>query len=208
LGRGHPWRIGSLSTGRLFVDFANSELYDGRGKLRDRLREPVWREAFLKECGLERYGPIDETGLGQLTDLRSTIRSIAERLYAGRAPTRRSLDTLNSVLAAHPVRFRLSAHGTKADLDVVPLAERGPHVIAGQIALSAARFLAGDEVGRLKMCRNPGCRWIFHDDTKNQSRQWCGPCGNIDKVRRFRERHAASDPGPSQRRSRKSGPRP
>jgi predicted RNA-binding Zn ribbon-like protein len=73
------------------------------------------------------------------------------------------------------------------DLDVDPLAGGGSPV-AGAIALSTARFLTGGEIDRLKMCDNAGCRWVFYDETRNRRRRWCGPCGNVDRVRRFRER--------------------
>jgi hypothetical protein len=50
---------------------------------------------------------------------------------------------------------------------------------------------------RLKSC--PDCRWVFYDNTKNGSKRWClmqasgttgRGCGDIAKVRRYRERHA------------------
>jgi predicted RNA-binding Zn ribbon-like protein len=173
---------------QLFIDFANSEWYDGRGNLEDRLLLPTWREAFLADWGLRRYGPIDQAGLRELILLRSAIRSIAERLYEGGRPAKRDVDRLNSVLASHPLRFSLSGGATRTRLDLVPLTTRGARVIAGEIALSAARYLAESELGRIKMCDNPGCRWLFIDETKNRRRRWCGPCGNVDRVRRFRER--------------------
>jgi len=172
----------------LFIDFANSEWYDGKGNLEDRLRDPSWLRGFLQERGLAGYGPLNETELHELAELRSAIRSIAQRLRAGRRLTGHDLGYLNGVLASHPMGFRLSGRGTQPELDVAPLTRRGSRVIAGEIAMSAARFLAEKEPGRLKMCDNPGCRWMFHDETKNRSRRWCGPCGNVDKARRFRER--------------------
>lgn len=174
--------------GHLFIEFANSELYDGRGNLDDRLLDESWRRSFLERWGLDRFGPLDESALGQLVELRSAIRAIAERLHAGRRPARSSLDLLNAVLAASPVRFQLSGPGDRLELDTALLASPGSQAVAGEIALSTARFLAGGATDRLKMCDNPGCRWVFNDDTKNRSRRWCGPCGNVDKVRRFRER--------------------
>jgi predicted RNA-binding Zn ribbon-like protein len=185
----YPWRIGSLNTGQLFIDFANSEWYDGRGNLTDRLRDTPWRRAFLEEWGLDRYGPIDRLALRELTKLRSAIRSIADRLHAGRRPTQDDLEHLNEVLAAYPVRFRVSLGGGKHQLELDPLTGRSSRIIAWEIALSAAQFLAGGELDRLKMCDNPRCLWMFYDETKNRGRRWCGPCGNVDKVRRFRERH-------------------
>lgn len=53
---------------------------------------------------------------------------------------------------------------------------------------------------RLKAC--PDCRWVFVDQTRNNSRRWCvmnatGPlgrsCGNIAKARRHRQRRVATE---------------
>lgn len=182
-------------TTHMFIEFTNSELYDGRGNLDDRLLDDLWRAAFLERWSLGRFAPLDETELQELIDLRFAIRSIAESLRADRLPTWQQLRFINDALATSPVRFELSGARDRLELNEVPIADSGSRVVAGAIALSIARFLANGESERLKMCDNPGCRWVFHDDTKNRSRRWCGPCGNIDKVRRFRQRQ--HDPQPS-----------
>ena len=43
---------------------------------------------------------------------------------------------------------------------------------------------------RLKLCRNPDCRWAFYDSSRNRSGSWCrmGQCGNRLKNRAYRER--------------------
>lgn len=181
-------------TTHMLIDFVNSELYDGRGNLDDRLLDDTWRGAFLERWGMSRFAPLDEATLEGLIDLRSAIRSIAESLRSGRRTAPRHLMVLNDALAASPVRFELSGHGERPELNEVPLAGSDARVVAGAIALSTARFLADGESDRLKLCDNPGCRWVFHDDTKNRSRRWCGPCGNVDKVRRFRERQLGQWP--------------
>jgi len=40
--------------------------------------------------------------------------------------------------------------------------------------------------------------WAFYDESKNRSRRWCSAaeCGNLIKVRRFRERQRAARPAP------------
>jgi predicted RNA-binding Zn ribbon-like protein len=45
---------------------------------------------------------------------------------------------------------------------------------------------------RLKACRSDTCQWAFVDHARNRSRQWCDMrvCGNRQKVRTFRSRHA------------------
>ncbi len=44
--------------------------------------------------------------------------------------------------------------------------------------------------GRLKACRNEGCRWAFYDKAKNRSGTWChmDACGVRHKMRAYRER--------------------
>jgi predicted RNA-binding Zn ribbon-like protein len=43
---------------------------------------------------------------------------------------------------------------------------------------------------RLKLCRNPDCRWAFADRSKNRSRIWCEmqTCGSRSKMRAYRAR--------------------
>ena len=43
---------------------------------------------------------------------------------------------------------------------------------------------------RLKVCRNPDCRWAFADRSKNRSRAWCemATCGSRSKMRAYRAR--------------------
>jgi predicted RNA-binding Zn ribbon-like protein len=43
---------------------------------------------------------------------------------------------------------------------------------------------------RLRVCRNPDCRWAFFDRSRNRQGTWCtmAACGNRDKNRRFRAR--------------------
>jgi predicted RNA-binding Zn ribbon-like protein len=166
----------------LFVDFTNSELYDGRGNLDDRLQDASWRREFRAAWDLPRLGDLDD-----LVELRSAIRSSVDRIADGRKPSTRDLARVDAALAAAPVRYRLTPRG----LESVPLAT-GPAAAAGAIALSFARFLDEGQLDRLKTCDNDGCRWVFHDDTRNRARRWCGPCGNVDKVRRFRERQRSS----------------
>jgi predicted RNA-binding Zn ribbon-like protein len=186
----------------LFIAFANSAVYDGRGNLDDRLHDGGWRRTFLEEWGLTRYGPIEATDLEDLAELRSAIRSIAGQVGAGRKPAAPDVGLLNEVLAEHPVRFHLSARdGREMALDVEPIAEHGASTVAAEIALSAARFLADEDLGRLKMCDNAGCRWMFYDATRNRSRRWCKLCGNVDKVRRFRERQRTAGGGQDARRA-------
>ena len=62
------------------------------------------------------------------------------------------------------------------------------------LALDAVELFTGNchgvQLDRLKQCPGEDCGWLFLDTSRNGSRQWCDmrDCGNIAKVRRFRQR--------------------
>jgi predicted RNA-binding Zn ribbon-like protein len=59
------------------------------------------------------------------------------------------------------------------------------------VARSAAELLTSNSLSRVRQCGGENCGWLFLDTSRNRSRQWCDmkDCGNLAKVRRFRERH-------------------
>ena len=68
---------------------------------------------------------------------------------------------------------------------------------AGAVDAFLARLLGAVAVAvadgswrRMKACGQPGCRWAYHDSSRNTSRAWCDmtTCGNRAKARAFRER--------------------
>jgi len=58
------------------------------------------------------------------------------------------------------------------------------------LALSAAGLLTSGDLSRIRQCGGDNCGWLFLDKSRNRSRQWCAmnDCGNLAKVRRFRQR--------------------
>jgi predicted RNA-binding Zn ribbon-like protein len=65
-----------------------------------------------------------------------------------------------------------------------------PDYLIWLIAESAVKLLSSDLLPRVKICSGDDCGWLFLDTSRNKSRQWCDmkDCGNVAKVRRFRER--------------------
>lgn len=60
------------------------------------------------------------------------------------------------------------------------------------VVAAIAAAMADGSWSRVKACRADDCRWAFVDTARNRSRQWCDMtiCGNREKARRFRSRHA------------------
>lgn len=60
------------------------------------------------------------------------------------------------------------------------------------VVRAAAALLTSSELERLRQCGGEDCSWLFLDQSRNRSRQWCtmDDCGNLAKVRRFRARQA------------------
>lgn len=62
-----------------------------------------------------------------------------------------------------------------------------------RVADSAAEMLTTGDLTRLRVCPGEDCGWLFEDTSKSGRRQWCDmqDCGNLAKVRRFRQRQQA-----------------
>jgi predicted RNA-binding Zn ribbon-like protein len=63
------------------------------------------------------------------------------------------------------------------------------------IAASGCDLLLNFDRRRIRVCPNQGCRWVFFDETRGRTRRWCNatPCGNLFKVRRYRDRKRAEE---------------
>ena len=70
----------------------------------------------------------------------------------------------------------------------------GARAAIGRIVATVAELAPTEEWKRLKTCRDETCRVAFYDKSRNRSRAWCSMevCGNREKARSFRERHAAA----------------
>lgn len=175
-----------------FLELLNSEGRDYRGggrMLADRLRERGWIEAFLARWTLAVTPPLDDGALAGLVELRALLRRMTEAIAGGRAPSAADMTALNAVLHSAPVTPRLARTEAGYRLETAPLRQDWAWVRA-EIAASFADVLAAHDARRLKVCANADCRWAFYDESKSRTRRWCdeSACGNLLKVRRFRER--------------------
>jgi predicted RNA-binding Zn ribbon-like protein len=131
---------------------------------------------FLSRMGIR----VDSTPRSHHLEQLRRVRTAARALLTSQTSYQRQLSTLLAGTV-----YRLDAHGR-----IQPVEDQWDGVIAG---LLVSLVELADEAPRLKVCANDQCHWLFLDQSKNHSRQWCGAatCGNRERVRRFRSRHEA-----------------
>jgi predicted RNA-binding Zn ribbon-like protein len=181
----HPFRLHKFGAGGPWVDLANSEMWDGYGRLTDFLDDPQWLRDFL-EFWHFRVPPPRPAEIRELRKLRTLLRDVVEKTSNGATISAGDLASLNSWLKV-PIFRRLVERQNGLQLEWEPVQIGWPATIA-EIAISLADSLAEQSHDRLKLCANPGCLWVFVDRTKGNVRRWCNDatCGNRDRVRRSR----------------------
>ena len=174
-----------------WLDLANTLEWDGYGKVTDHLSDPAWLLRILKHWKLAPQVP-RPVPIGKLTALRSLLRDLAAKLNSRGSLNAGDIAALNAYLNV-PARVKLFQRQNGVRSELLPL-QPGWAWILSRFAASFAEMLALDRPDRLKYCPNEGCKWIFYDQTKGNTRRWCNDraCGNRDRVRRARERSKKS----------------
>ncbi len=176
----------------IWLDLLNSDWHDyrGTGKHEDRLDNPQWVKGFLKRWSIDLNGISEEKVRASLRALRAVISRIAKQAAAGKGLDLRSLKELIPFFVHSPLIRRLDLETGRLRIKLVPVAGKVAAAL-GEIAGSFAEALARGAPSRIKICKNKDCFWVFYDRSKNKSRKWCegATCGNLMKVRRFREKH-------------------
>jgi predicted RNA-binding Zn ribbon-like protein len=121
--------------------------------------------------------------------LRQALRTLIEAAPAERSKNRDIGKGLEAAAAAFPLLLTAAQDG-------LALSPKGANRL-GRVLAELNRLAETAQLGRLKMCESPECRWVFFDRTKPANRRWCSSdrCGNRLKVRAFRERHRRNDGG-------------
>lgn len=71
-----------------------------------------------------------------------------------------------------------------------PLSRNAVDAALGSLLAVVADAVANGTWSRMKVCRQPDCRWAYYDHSRNRTRAWCSmaSCGNRAKGRAFRQR--------------------
>ncbi len=195
--------------GRLCLDFVNT--VGGRKKyvekpfpenivFQDKLKNFNDLAAWGKDSGviteaerkylINKYERYDLEKIFKKTlELRESLFKIIYNLINKKEPGEDSIKILNREYSAANANRKLVYADNKIErrFSKEPLK---PDYLIWLIAESAVRLLSSDLLSRVKICSGDDCGWLFLDTSKNKSRQWCDmrDCGNLAKVRRFREK--------------------
>jgi predicted RNA-binding Zn ribbon-like protein len=171
---------GELELVRTFVNTAHL------GAKTEDLDEPAALRSWLGERGLiDPQLALDSGDLARAIALREALRDLAGANSGDPVPPP-SLDALRAAAARAPLRFALADDGR---MHVEPGVGGVDGAFARLLAIVHGAMHHG-EWERLKACRDPGCRWLYYDRSKNRSGAWCdmASCGNRAKARRRRAR--------------------
>jgi predicted RNA-binding Zn ribbon-like protein len=121
--------------------------------------------------------------------IRETLFRIFKHIIEGWEPSKDDIELLNRECAIARNRQKLVYSANKFMWDL-KAEEDALDCMIWPIMLSSAQLLSSDKLSFVKQCPSFDCGWLFLDLSKNRSRQWCDmkDCGNLAKVRRYRER--------------------
>lgn len=120
--------------------------------------------------------------------LRESLYRLVVALIEGRKPDPSDLSVLSREVAVARSHERLQVGDGRLRLALESRDELDAPLWT--VASAAAELLTSERLERVKRCPGESCGWLFVDESRNRSRQWCAmaDCGNVAKVRRFRER--------------------
>jgi len=168
----------------LLQDFLNTTDIESQ---RDLIASPSALSAWLAANGLiSGGGKVSAAEHARVLDLRERLRDAIEATTHG-LPADAAYGDVDEIASTVPLRVRL---GKAAHLE--PAGAR-PAPALGPIVAILYDAMRDDALLRLKVCRNEDCRWALYDTSRNRSGAWCSMaiCGNRQKGRVYRRRHAA-----------------
>src|ERR1051326_5395116 len=170
-----------------WFDLVNSEEWDTYGHRADHFENPAWLPFFLRRWNFRKPGRLPFPA-AQWRKLRTAIRHVSEAAARQKPISSADIQALNQALKVSGYR-RLWQRQNGLQLEFVSEVSGWRWILAVTVC-SFADILSRGHPARIKICRNPGCRWIFYDQTKAKTRCWCDDriCGNRERVRQARAR--------------------
>jgi predicted RNA-binding Zn ribbon-like protein len=175
----------------LLYDFVNSldvRRFVERGAAhdpRDELATPRQLRDWLQTHGLlEGRVDVSKAEHREALRLREALRNFLAVPPQARSSAARALVTSAG-------GFPLEVAVADRVLDLRPVVARATSGL-GQVLVELVRLSHDGRLERIKTCDSDECRWVFYDRSKPSNRRWCSSelCGNREKTRNFRKRHA------------------
>ena len=150
------------------------------------LADPEALTAWLKDNGLGAPN-VTSADLAHARELREALRSILQH-HGGMELDPAAPGVVDGAAARAALAVAFDDHGHA----VVQPRDRGVDGALGRLLVTIADAQRDGTWARLKACPADNCQWAFYDRSRNRSAVWCDMkvCGNRNKVRSFRERHA------------------
>jgi len=176
------------SSSELIVDFVNTLHKDVNGHEEHFVR-PADIGLWLRSRGLLDSARPTTRDLEHTLALREALRTLLLANNGVEVDVTAASRTVEEV--ARRARLELRLAGCTASLE--PQA-RGVDGALGRVVAAMHDAVVAGDWPRLKACRARDCEWAFADEARNQSRAWCSmrSCGNREKARAFRRRHAVA----------------
>jgi predicted RNA-binding Zn ribbon-like protein len=124
-------------------------------------------------------------------ELREGLNDVFRALVRADDPPKPAVAILNTAIERASGNRRLQPTRPREIAWRWNQAKPGLEIVVWEIALAAAGLMTDpDRRARIRICANGPCDWMFLDTSRGRRRRWCrmGVCGNVSKVRRFRER--------------------
>jgi len=129
-------------------------------------------------------------------DLRASLNDIFRALVRADDPSKRAVALLNGAIERAWGNRRLQPVRRGSMTWTWNPANAGLEIVVWELALAAAGLMTDAERrARIRICANGPCDWMFLDTSPGRRRRWCrmGVCGNVSKVRRFREKQRGTN---------------
>ena len=180
----------------LCLDIMNSNRFGGYlakpGK--DMLDNDDWFRTLIDKWELDAELPMKSHDLKALQELRGSMQQAVKYLNLDAKLCAKEFAKVNAILEKIPCMIQLVDDGINFMIKETPLCGGWTYVI-WSVAYSFARLMSEYDKTRIKICKNKDCGWIFYDESKSRTRRWCDHkiCGNIMKVRRYRNRQKQTE---------------
>ncbi len=189
-------RVFDLSGGKLCLDFVNTLDNRPTERAKELLENYADLAAWSRQCGI--LSPGEERVLvarsrrapREASRVLERARSLREALFA--IFSRREPEALDVLKRGLPWVYRRPALRSGRNYELVWRDD--PNALdrmLGPVARSAVDLLTSSDLDRVRVCGAEDCDWLFLDESRSRSRQWCNMsvCGNRAKARRFYRRN-------------------